>query len=461
MNVIKKSLFFIIFAAGAGLLAWNYVSVPIPAQWTEREARLIQSLSLSALPELAPDPGNPVADSAAAAELGHRLYFDTRLSGGANVACATCHQPELMFTDGLTLAVGSGLGSRHTPSLVGLAHSPWFYWDGRKDSQWAQALEPLETRHEHDSDRTRISRLLAEDKTYAAMYGEVVGELPVLPDQPRSASPLGNTRQQAAWHAMTESERRAISEVFANVGKALAAYQRKLLPGSTRFDDYADAISLDRATGQDRAARQEDRVTRQDRVTPQDRAARQDRATLQDRAPQQEEPLSSGEIAGLRLFIGKAQCVNCHNGPLFTNHEFHNTGVLSIPGQLPSMGRYDGIRMARQDPFNCLGEFSDANPSDCIELRFARDDNELVGAHKTPGLRNVSLTAPYMHGGQIETLAAVLEHYNKAPVSMLSHNEAKPLGLRAVELSQLEAFIRTLTAPLATPEKWLTPPRYD
>ena len=268
MNVIKKSLLFILFAAGAGLLAWNYVSVPIPPQWTEREARLIQSLSLSALPELAPDPGNPVADSAAAAELGHRLYFDTRLSGGENVACATCHQPELMFTDGLTLAVGSGLGSRHTPSLVGLAHSPWFYWDGRKDSQWAQALEPLETSHEHDSDRTRISRLLTEDKTYAAMYGEVFGELPVLPDQPRSASPLGNARQQAAWHAMTESERRAISEVFANVGKALAAYQRKLLPGSTRFDDYADAISLDRATGQDRAARQEDRVTRQDCVSP-------------------------------------------------------------------------------------------------------------------------------------------------------------------------------------------------
>ena len=124
------------------------------------------------------------------------------------------------------------------------------------------------------------------------------------------------------------------------------------------------------------------------------------------------------------------------------------------------MGRYDGIRTAREDPFNCLGEFSDAAASECIELRFARDENDLVGAHKTPTLRNVTLTAPYMHGGQFKTLAEVIQHYNDAPTSMLNHNEAKPLGLRAVEASQLEAFLHTLTAPLATDKKWLTAPDY-
>jgi len=110
--------------------------------------------------------------------------------------------------------------------------------------------------------------------------------------------------------------------------------------------------------------------------------------------------------------------------------------------------------------FRCLGEFSDASSAQCIELRFARDANDLVGALKTPTLRNISLTAPYMHGGQMTSLAQVVNHYNKAPSSMLSHNEAKPLGLRAVERSQLEDFLMTLSAPLATEQKWLVAPDY-
>ena len=150
--------------------------------------------------------------------------------------------------------------------------------------------------------------------------------------------------------------------------------------------------------------------------------------------------------------------MTCHNGPLLTNNEFHNTGVLAISGQLPSMGRYDGVRAAREDPFNCLGLYSGANRSECIELRFARDNNELVGAQKTPTLRNIADTAPYMHGGQITTLTQVIEHYNEAPVSMLNHNEAKPLELRPVQLRQLEDFLLTLSAPLATEEHWLLPP---
>jgi cytochrome c peroxidase len=131
---------------------------------------------------------------------------------------------------------------------------------------------------------------------------------------------------------------------------------------------------------------------------------------------------------------------------------------MAIRGELPPMARYDGVRIARDDPFNCLGDYSDAESSECTELRFARDANDLVGAQKTPTLRNVSKTAPYMHGGQIKTLLEVVRHYNDAPTSMLSHNEAKPLGLRPSEIKQLEAFLLTLTAPLATAKKWLSPP---
>ena len=134
--------------AALAALAWNYLVLPTSTQWTDEEQRLIASLSLSQLPRLPADPSNAQADNPDAAELGHALYFDTRLSSTGAVACATCHKPERMFTDGLKLAVGAGIGNRHTPSLVGLSYSPWFYWDGRKDSQWAQALAPLEAKHE-------------------------------------------------------------------------------------------------------------------------------------------------------------------------------------------------------------------------------------------------------------------------------------------------------------------------
>ena len=398
----------------AALLAWLLFPMPLPESWSESEAALIASLSLGKLPPLPADPGNAVADDERAATLGHRLFFDPRLSANGAVSCATCHRPELDFSDGLPIAVGVGIGQRNTPGLIGLAHSPWFYWDGRRDSQWAQALAPLETHFEQGAGRDAIVRLLATDAAYRAMYADIFGDLPdpaQIPQQPPQQPP-----QQAPQTASP-----LIDTAFANAGKSLAAYQRKLLPGRTRFDDYADAVSRNGALAQ-------------------------------------EQLLSREEIAGLGLFIGKAQCVNCHNGPLFTNHDFHNTGILSAPGQLPSMGRFSGVREARVDPFNCLGAFSDAEPGQCAELRFARDDNELAGAHKTPGLRGVTRTAPYMHTGQFSSLAEVLRHYNEAPVAMLGHNEAKPLRLSRRELRQLEAFLGSLAGPPATAQHWLQPP---
>lgn len=409
--------------AGLATLAWNSLRLPSSATWSDEELRLIASLSLDALPPLPADPSNAVADSEAAAQLGYSLYFDTRLSANGAVSCASCHKPDLMFTDGLKLAVGAGLGSRHTPSLLGLSYSPWFYWDGRKDSQWAQALAPLEAKHEHGITRSALATLMREDSNYAAAYEAVFGELPAF-EMPAASSPLGSESERSAWEALRAEEKQQINEVFANLGKALAAYQRRLMPSRARFDEYAATL-----------------------------------AEKQSAQVKTGSALSDEELAGLRLFLGKGMCVTCHNGPLFTNHEFHNTGVLANPGELPAMARYDGVREARKDPFNCLGEYSDASADQCIELRFARDTNDLVGAHKTPTLRSVALTAPYMHGGQIADLAGVMRHYNQAPTSMLSHNEAKPLSLRPPELRALEAFMHTLTAPLATEPRWLEPPQ--
>ena len=416
-----KKILALICLVGTGLLAWNYAPSPLNIELSDAEKSLVASLSLSALEKLPSDPSNSMADNPLAAQLGHALFFDTTLSGNNSVACATCHQPAKSYTDGRPLAVGTAMGPRHTPSLLGIAYSPWFYWDGRKDSQWAQALAPLEASHEHNIDRTQVVKRVLENPRYRELYAQIFGDIPQLELKDLSASPLGDAQQQLTWQGIERADQDRINTAFANIGKALAAYQRKIIPGRSKFDDYADSLEKPIATNSGSR-------------------------------------LTAEEIAGLKVFIGKGQCVTCHNGPLFTNHEFHNTGVMPVAGELPPMARYDGVRIARLDPFNCLGNFSDAKASECIELRFARDTNDLVGAQKTPTLRNIEDTAPYMHGGQLKTLEEVISHYNNAPTSMLSHNEAKPLGLRRVESQQLLAFLKTLSAPLATDSKWLTAP---
>ena len=108
--------------------------------------------------------------------------------------------------------------------------------------------------------------------------------------------------------------------------------------------------------------------------------------------------------------------------------------------------------------FNCVGYFSDDSDANCAELRFARTGDELIGAHKTPSLRNVALTAPYMHAGQMTSLTEIIDQYNRAPLAMIGHNEAEPLDLSGRELRQLESFLGSLAAPPATPHQWLEPP---
>lgn len=372
------------------------------------------------------DLSNSVADYHEAAEFGHALFFDKRLSANQNVSCASCHQPKNYYTDALPLAIGMGPGTRHTPSLVGLSYSPWYYWDGRRDSQWSQALAPLEAKHEQGIDRTSLVNFILQDRLYLEKYEKVFGAISAglkntdLSDS--SATPIGDQSETETWRDFESDVQIEISKIFSNLGKALAAYQRLLHPGDSRFDNYARSLQK-----------------------------------IPVKSDPKEPILNRQERLGLKLFIGKGNCVDCHNGPLFTNHEFHNTGVIPLPGELPPLGRFNGIRIAREDPFNCLGAYSDANPRDCVELRFARDTKDMVGAHKTPTLRNIAETSPYMHTGQQNSLSDVIEHYNEAPTAMVSHNEAKPLKLRRSEMKQLEAFLRTLSAPLATDSFWLNP----
>jgi len=423
-----SATFAILVSAIASVIGTTIVSVAaahgaqLPgARWSAAERATLRSLSLTSLEPLAPDPSNRFGDDPRAAALGQALFFDTRLSGNGQVSCATCHVPAKDLQDGTPLAHGVGTTARRTMPIAGTAHNAWFFWDGRTDSQWAQALGPLESAVEHGGTRAQYAHVIARE--YRTQYEDVFGALPALAGVPRKAGPVADTASRAAWQRLPSTERDEISRVYANIGKAIAAYERRIELAPSRFDRYVDA-------------------------------------ELAGRVHDTTNALSRDEEAGLRLFIGKANCVNCHNGPLFSDQHFHNTGVPSSKLDLPiDSGRTVGVRQALAGEFSCTSRHSDARPDDCEELTFAvTEGDELVRAYKTPSLRNVAGRAPYMHAGQLGSLDDVLAHYNAAPAAPFGKSELRPLHLSPTELSQLESFLKLLSNPITAPKGWLEAP---
>lgn len=420
-SVLRRPWFILLFALAALTSVVLAVYLLVPRQiWSPQEISVLRGLWIGSLPPLPPDPSNRYADEPLAAALGQKLFFDTRFSSNGQVACATCHDPAQDFQDGKPLASGVGTTTRRTMTLVGTAYSPWFFWDGRKDSQWAQALGPMESAVEHGSNRTHYTHVIAD--YYRAEYEALFGPLPDVSSLPLSAGPVADSTARAAWEGMPQPERNAVSRVYANMGKAIAAYERKLLPGPARFDNYVEAV-------------------------------------LNNDTQKMQFTLTSQDVAGLRLFIGKAGCTKCHNGALFTNNDFHNTGIPTVATLPEDKGRAQGAHQVQADEFNCLSAYSDAKPEQCAELRYMKaGGDELLRQFKPPSLRNVAERGPYMHAGQFATLAEVLDHYNRAPEAPAGHSELKPLNLSASEIAELIAFLKTLSGPLATTQEWLTPP---
>lgn len=361
---------------------------PSAENWSATERAQIASLSLSRLPSPPADPGNPHADDPRAAAFGAALFADVRLSRNGRIACASCHQPQRAFTDGLALAEGLERGARNTPGLLGAAWSPWLFWDGRADSLWAQAQGPLTHAREQGLTPALLRERIAafHREPYEALFG-----------------PLAEDPAEA---------------VALQVGHSLAAFERTLRFPRTRFDDWADSLASE---GRGKTA-----------------------------------VLSSQEQRGLKLFLGRAQCVRCHHGPLFTNHGFHNTGLAPQPGAALDRGRADGLALVLGDALNCR-----RTQRECPHLEYARiDAPEWVGAFKTPGLRQLALTAPYQHDGRFATLQAVLDHYNRAPQvpALAGHSELFPLGLAAEDLDAIEAFLLSLSSPPPAPLPPASPP---
>jgi len=369
-----------------------------------------------------PDPTNAVAGSWAAARLGRMLFFNPRLSGDGRVACSTCHQPAHAFTDGRRVAVALGTGTYNTPTLLNEAFGIWFFWDGRADSLWSQALQPLENPREAGADRLHVLHVVRDDPALRDAYESVFGALPPLENAarfPPHALPgaAHNTAWNAAWSGMVQADRDLINRVWSNLGKAIEAYERRLVRGNSAFDQYVAGLKAGDATAQ--------------------------------------AGISAEAKRGLRLFVGTARCELCHAGPLFTDGQFHNLGLPLLPGEAADTGRDAGIRQVRKDPFNRAGAFSDAPVGEALDnLRYLPEPHSMLGAFKTPSLRNIALTGPYMHDGRFATLEQVLDFYAQGRAASRgraigTREKTADLIPRLDENQQrdLLAFLQTLTSP--------------
>ena len=280
---------------------------------------------------------NPMSDEKA--ELGQLLFFDPRLSRDGSVACATCHQPQLAFTDGRTVAVGVNrqAGARNTPTILNAAYNLNQFWDGRARTLEEQALKPignpLEMGFSVEEAVTRLNSIESYRKRFERVFA---------------------------------------SEVTAeSLAKAISAFERTLVSGNAPFDQHnlgdIDALS--------------------------------EKAKL-----------------GIKIFRHRGRCSICHIGPTFTDNAFHNLGIgMDKPD--PDQGRYQVTGIEKD-----------------------------IGAFKTPSLRNVADTAPYMHDGSLKTLEEVVDFYDEGGKEN-PHRDPRmfPRDLTDDEKEALVEFLRSLS----------------
>jgi cytochrome c peroxidase len=207
----------LIVAVGIGYLAWP------KSIWTSDQIVTLRGLWIGSMKPLSPDPSNKYADDPRAAELGQKLFFDTGFSANGAVACATCHDPQKGFQDGLPLSNGVGTTNRRAMSIVGTAYSPWLFWDGRKDSQWAQALGPMESAVEHGGNRTIYAHRIAQ--RYRDEYEAVFGPLPNLASLPLSAGPVDDRwreRHGQAWRPLTRTLSHVSTRIWVRLSQRMS-----------------------------------------------------------------------------------------------------------------------------------------------------------------------------------------------------------------------------------------------
>ncbi len=385
----------------AGLSAW--------AEPSDDFLQNARKFTLAALVPPDPDPSNRFSGQPDAIAFGEKLFFDPGLSRSGAISCATCHVTNGVFQPNESHPAATDRRFRSVMPIVATAYQDFLFWDGRADSLWAQALAPLENPSEHDLTRTEVvNHVIAAYPNHPMIARKQSATLPQI-----AASPSGNADARKAWHRLPVDMQHDINHRFADIGKVIAAYVETLSPMASQWDVWVDAATDD--PGKTAA------------IPPQVRE-------------------------GFVLFTGKARCAQCHAGPLFTDFDFHNTGLPARVGQPPDLGRQAGLVALRADPFNCLGPFSDAGPGDCMPLEFLNMSMERsFGAFRTPSLRGVSQRSALGHAGQVATLRQMVMHYNNAPASPLRNmtsggriSEIVPLGLSQSEVDSLIAFLESI-----------------
>ena len=311
----------------------------------------IQAEPLAALPTEPPCPAsNPCTQ--ASRVLGKQLFFERRLSGSGQLACASCHDPDLGWADGRRQAIGHNrqVGTMNSPTVVNSGYLQRLFWDGRANSLEQQAmaswLNPVEMAGDPDVAIATLQRLPGYAELFTNTYGDA-----------------------------TISRERIVN--------AIASFSRSLTLTNTPFDQFMRGNT---------------------------------------------DALDEQEIRGLHLFRTKARCINCHNGPLLSDESFHHLGT-----SFHTVGNFKGR-------YSVTGDATD------------------VGAFRTPPLRGVGKTAPYVHTGMAIDLDMLLSLYNmgwwqnaeiigtgdETPQAQLSPL-IKPLGLSTGELADLTAFLLSLT----------------
>lgn len=336
------------------------------------------------------DPTNRFADVPKAADLGNRLFHDPKLSSCGTVSCSSCHDG-----DGRTVAkakadgCNGGVTGRNPPTILNVDYLRWFMWDGRADRLWNQAILPMTSPVEMNSNPEILRARLTEG--YMAEYTELFGEAPSATDG---------------------------KVLLANVGKLMQAYERTVRRANAPFDEDVKRFIAAVEAGHE-----------------------------------QDDP----SFFALKTFFRKGDCIACHQGVTMSDNLFHNIGVKdSSEG---AAGQKATIQGLLDWEFNAAGLYSDDRTGqEATRLAGVRSTlseklPEMDGAYRTPTLRNVQLTAPYMHTGELNTLEEVVEFYSKGGDEVGSFSGTRTETIKKLDLTDEEkkALVKLLESMTGTP----------
>jgi cytochrome c peroxidase len=402
------------------MMACNEATFPTPPNVNTQDAQLRQELARWNVIPIGDMPQQPQA----LIDLGQALMFDKILSGNRDVSCATCHFPTNHLADGMPLSIGTGgvgvapartLGTgrrfvpRNSPSLLNQGlRSQYIFWDGRVQGLGAGPFTtPAGTQLPFGLPSILAAQAMFPVTNREEMRGDP-GDTDVF-GAANELAPLADTAFTAIWQAVM---RRVLGipryqEMFA------AAFPGTGIQALT-FSHAAQAIAAFESSAFTRTG------------SPFDQYLRRNDAAL---TPQ--------EKRGAIAFFTNGRCSSCHNGPLLGGSQFANTGVPQLGPGVGAAAPLDQGRAGVPQPGPGPGPIGAAF------------------SFRVPPLRNVELTAPYMHNGAYATLDGVLKHYSDVNAALRSYDVTQlPPELRAThrgDAATINAVLSTLDFRVRTP----------